>query len=146
MFPWSDRIQGHRCLRAAWLAAMAIALAGAGCRQAANLTEVQRVSAGPVSVVLLSRDGSLHQKDTFTIEVRSASGGNLVDVGTVRASANMPMPGMAPMFGNIEVRPTGTAGRYAAQANLDMAGGWKIRLDWDGPAGRGTADLTGTVQ
>ena len=116
-----------------------------GCRQAANLTEVQRVRSGAVDIVLLSRDGALHQKEPFTIEFRSAPGGELVAVGTVRASATMPMPGM-PMFGTIDVRPADAPGRYTAKGNLEMTGGWRIALEWDGPTGRGAVNFTGTVQ
>lgn len=119
--------------------------ASEGCRRTANLTEVQRVSSGAVDVVLLSRDGALHQKDPFTIEFRSASSGALVNVGIVRASASMPMPGM-PMFGTIEVQPADAAGRYTAKGNLEMTGGWRIALQWDGPAGRGSVNFAGTVQ
>jgi len=119
--------------------------ASAGCRRAASLTEVQRVRSGTVDIVVLSRDGALHQKDPFTIEFRSASGGDLVNVGTVRASANMPMPSM-PMFGNIEVRAADAPGRYTAKSNLEMTGGWRIALEWDGPAGRGAVNFAGTVQ
>ena len=116
-----------------------------GCRQGANLIEVQRVRSGAVDIVLLSRDGVVHQKDPFTIEFRSAAGGELVVVGAVRARATMPMPGM-PMFGSIDVRPTDTPGRYTAKGNLEMTGGWRIALEWDAPAGRGAVAFTGTVQ
>jgi len=87
----------------------------------------------------------LHQKDPFTIEFRSVTRRNLLEMGSVRASASMPMPGM-PMFGNIEVRPADTPGRYTARGNLQMTGGWRIALTWDGPAGRGTVNFPGTVQ
>ena len=116
-----------------------------GCRSSAKLTEVQRVKSGTMDVVVLSPDGVLHQKDPFTIEFRSAPGGDLVNVGTVRASANMPMPGM-PMFGTIDVKPGDAPGRYVAKGNLDMAGGWRIALEWDGPGGRGSVNFAGTVQ
>jgi hypothetical protein len=108
------------------------------------LTEVQRVKSGAVEIVLLSHDGVLHLKDPFTIEFRSASGGNLMNVGSVHASATMPMPGM-PMFGSIEIRPTNAPGRYTANGKLEMAGGWRIALEWDGPAGRGAVNFSGTV-
>jgi len=117
----------------------------AACRPEAKLAEIQRVRSGDMDIVLLSQDGALHQKDSFTIEFRSISGGNLVDVGTVRANARMPMPGM-PMLGSIEVRPTKSAGRYTASNNLDMAGGWRIALEWDGPGGRGAVNFAGAVQ
>jgi hypothetical protein len=98
-----------------------------------------------VDIVLLSRDGALHQKDPFAIEFRSAPGGELVAVGTVRASAAMPMPEM-PMFGTIDVMPADAPGRYTAKGNLEMTGGWRIALEWDGPAGRGSVTFLGTVQ
>ena len=119
--------------------------ASEGCRRAANLTEVQRVRSGTVDIVVLSRDGVLHQKDPFTIEFRSVSGGDLVNVGTVHASANMPMPGM-PMFGTIDVRPADAPGRYTAKGNLEMTGGWRIALEWEGAGGRGAVNFAGTVQ
>ena len=120
------------------------AVAGSACKPAAKLTEVQRVKSGAIDVVLLSSDGALHQKDPFTIEFRSASG-DLLNVGTVRASANMPMPGM-PMFGAVEVQAGDAPGRYTAKGNLEMTGGWRIALEWDGPAGRGAVTFLGTVQ
>jgi len=117
----------------------------AGCRRAANLREGQRISSGTVSVVLLSSDGVLHQKDPFTIEFRAMTGGELVNVDTVRASATMPMPGM-PMFGSIDVRPGNAPGRFTAKGNLEMTGGWRIALEWDGPARRGAVTFAATVQ
>lgn len=122
-----------------------IVLAATACRSAPESTEVQRVNSGAVDIVVLSPDGALHQKDPFTIEFRTAPGGSLVDAGAVRASASMPMPGM-PMFGTIDVRPGDTPGRYTAKGNLDMAGGWRIALEWDGPAGRGSVNFAATVQ
>ena len=122
-----------------------MALAVAACRSAPALKEVQRVKTGDMEVVLLSMDGALHQKDVFTIEFRS-SGGSLVNAGNVRASASMPMAGMPPMFGSIDVKPAGEAGRYTATASLEMAGGWRLGLEWDGPAGKGSVNFTGTVQ
>jgi hypothetical protein len=122
------------------VAALQLACGGAS----EKLTELQRVKSGTLDVVLLSpRDAIRHGKDTFVIEFRS--GGNLVDVGSVRATANMPMPGMA-MFGNIDVQRTDLAGRYTANAQLEMAGSWRVRLEWDGPQGKGSVAFAGTVQ
>lgn len=129
------------------IAALFVVLVAAcvGCRPETKLTEVQRIRSGDIDIVVLSQDGVLHQKDSFTIEFRSSAGRNLLDVGTVRANASMPMPGM-PMLGSIEIRPAKAAGRYTANTNLDMAGGWRIALEWDGPAGRGAVNFAGTVQ
>ena len=118
-----------------------------GCGRAidtANMTELRRVRSGTLDVVLLSpHDALRHGMDAFIVEFRS--NGNLVDVGSVRVSANMPMPGMA-MFGNIEVQRTDVAGRYTANGQFDMAGTWRMTIEWDGPTGKGSVAFSGTVQ
>jgi hypothetical protein len=93
----------------------------------------------------LSPTGTLRQgRNTFTIEFRSA-GGSLVDVGTVRASANMPMPGMV-MSSGLEVSRTSVPGRYQATAEFGMAGAWQMTVEWDGPVGHGSVNFQGPVQ
>jgi Cu(I)/Ag(I) efflux system membrane protein CusA/SilA len=107
---------------------------------------VQTVRAGDLDVVLLSPTGTLRQgRNTFTIEFRRAGTNTLVDVGSVRASANMPMPGMV-MPGGLQVTPTAVPGRFAATAEFGMAGAWQMALEWDGPAGTGTVNFEGGVQ
>jgi hypothetical protein len=127
-----------------------VALAStAACNQApdaAKATELQRIRSGAFDVVLLSRRESLHQgKDTFIIEFRSTREGALVDVGNVRATASMPMPGM-PMFASIDVRRSDVAGRYSAASAFSMAGTWRMSIDWDGAAGKGSVTFSGSVQ
>ena len=128
---------------------LVVASTAAGCgRQdaAAKLTELQRLRSGTLDVVLLSpRDVLRHGKDTFIIEFRSTSGGSLTDVGSVHGSANMPMPGM-PMFGAIDVKRTNVAGRYAADGQFEMAGTWRMTIQWQGPAGQGSVTFAGAVQ
>ena len=120
-----------------------------GCRRVddtANMIELQRVRSGMMDIVLLSpHDALRHGKDAFVIEFRSTSGRKLVDVGTVRVSANMPMPGMA-MFGTIEARPTSVPGRYAANSEFGMAGTWRMKIEWDNPDSRGSVSFAETVQ
>ena len=126
-----------------------VATAAIGCghaNDAVKLTELQRVRSGTLDVVLLSpRDGLRHGKDTFIIEFRPTSGGNLIDVGNVKGSAGMPMPGM-PMFGSIDVKRTDLAGRYEASGDFEMAGTWRMTIRWEGPAGQGSVTFPGTVQ
>jgi hypothetical protein len=145
-----SKIADRRSPNAArWSVIFIVAAAAAGCSRAAdttNMTELQQVRSGTVDVVLLSpRDALRHGKDTFFVEFRSASDGTLVDAGNVRATANMPMPGMA-MFGNIEVQPTSVPGRYAANSEFEMAGTWRMAIEWDGPSGKGSVAFSGTVQ
>ena len=97
-------------------------------------------------VVLLSPGGVLRQgRNTFTIEFRSADSGTLVDAGSVRASANMAMPGMV-MSSGMQAQPTGTPGRYTGSADFGMAGAWQMTIDWDGAAGSGSVSFEGAVQ
>jgi hypothetical protein len=107
---------------------------------------VQTVGSDGVDVVLLSSTGTLRQgRNAFTIEFRRPGTTTLVDAGTVRASATMPMPGMA-MSGGLQVNPTRTAGRYEATAEFGMAGTWQMTIEWDGPVGAGSVSFQGGVQ
>ena len=107
---------------------------------------VQTVRAGELDVVLLSPTGTLRQgRNAFTIEFRRTGTNTLVDVGTVRASANMPMPGMV-MSGGVQVAPTRAPGRYSATAEFGMAGAWQMAIEWDGPAATGSVTFEGGVQ
>jgi hypothetical protein len=109
-------------------------------------SEVQRLRSGSLDVIVRSPAGTLRQgRNTFTIEFRAADGGALVDIGTLKGSANMPMPGMV-MSSGLDVQPTGVAGRYQATAEFGMAGAWQFALEWSGPAGRGAASFEGTVR
>ena len=139
----------NRAQAATWAVILVIAVTAAACgraNDAAKLNELQRVKSGTLDIVLLSpRDGLRHGKDTFVIEFRPTSGGNLIDVGSVKGSANMPMPGM-PMLGTLDVKRTDVAGRYEANGDFSMAGTWRMTIQWEGPAGQGSVTFPGTVQ
>jgi copper/silver efflux system protein len=106
---------------------------------------VQTVRAGDLEIVLRAPDGALRQgRNTFTIEFRRPDGA-LVDAGSVRASANMAMPGMV-MSSGLQVAPGGVPGRYAATAEFGMAGTWQMSIEWSGPAGQGSVNFQGSVQ
>src|SRR4051812_883863 len=106
---------------------------------------VQQANAGNVQISLLSPTGTLHQgRNIFTIEFRSADG-RLVEAGSVRASGNMPMPGMV-MSSGLQVQRTEVVGRYQANAEFGMAGAWHMTVEWDGPAGKGSVNFEGAVQ
>ena len=125
--------------------AAAVTTPGCGGGASAPLTQLESVKAGTLQVVLLADHESLrHGKDAFIIEFRSESGA-LVDVGAVKASASMPMPGM-PMFSTIDLQRTDVPGRYKAAGEFSMAGRWRIVVEWDGPAGKGSVSFSGSVQ
>ena len=134
-----------------WLALVsAVACtASLACGRSAKLNELQRVKSGMLDIVLLSpRDAIRHGSDSFVVEFRSSPDGRLVDVGDVRGSAIMPMPGM-PMLGAIDVKRTDVPGRYAADGRFEMAGTWRMTVQWQGAAGQGSqgsATFSGSVQ
>jgi hypothetical protein len=93
-----------------------------------------------------SPTGTLQQgRNRFTIEFRRTGTTTLVDAGAVRATANMPMPGMV-MSGGLQVMPSGIPGRYDASAEFGMAGAWQMSVAWDGPAGQGSVNFEGGVR
>jgi hypothetical protein len=117
----------------------------AGSDEAARLKQLQSVRAGSLNVVLLAPGDAIKQgQGTFVLEFRDAAG-SPVDVGAVMVGASMPMAGMAPMFGECTVTPSATKGRYEVSSNLGMAGTWRLQIAWDGPAGKGSASLPGSV-
>jgi hypothetical protein len=135
----------QRLCAAAAVTATVFAAACGGRADDSGLKQIQRVKSGDLQIVLLSDDGALKQgKEAFVIEFRKADG-SLQDVGTVKTNANMPMPGMT-MPGNVQVEPSGVSGRYRASGDFGMAGGWQIKVDWNGPAGQGSVTFDGTVQ
>ena len=107
---------------------------------------MQTIRAGDLDIALLSPTGALRQgRNSFTFEFRRTGTTTLVDVGIVRASANMSMPGMV-MPGGLQVTPTGVPGRYTATAEFGMAGAWPMAIEWNGPAGHGSVNFHGGVQ
>lgn len=107
--------------------------------------ELHRARSGDLDVVLLSSDGALtHGKDAFTVEFRR--GNDLVDVGTVKGAATMPMAGLPAMLGSVFVDPGDVPGRYTATTDLSMSGGWQLAVEWDGPAGKGRASFNAVVE
>ena len=107
---------------------------------------VQTVRSGDIEIVLRAPSGAFRQgRNNFTVDFRSVQSGSLVDAGTVRASANMPMPGMV-MSSGMQVQPSGSAGRYIGTADFGMAGAWQFAVEWNGPAGQGSAFFEGKVQ
>ena len=143
-----DRL-GHvvptfRSAKAGLQACTTIVLLAAACG-GGTMTEIQRVKSGDLDVVLLSpHDAIKHPQDSFVVEFRK-SDGSLVDVGDVKASSTMPMPG-SPMFGTLDVKKSATPGRYDVDAKFDMAGTWRTTITWAASGGPGSATLSANIQ
>ena len=152
-----DRVAPRRALILGFVALLLVSglfavwrIAGREGRQpAASVSDsgiVQTVRSEDVEIVLRSPDAALRQgRNSFTIEFRRPDTGELLDVGTVRASANMSMPGMV-MSSGLQVKPSGVPGRYVATAEFGMSGAWQMALEWNGPAGQGSVNFQGSVQ
>jgi hypothetical protein len=107
---------------------------------------LETVQSDNLVITLSSAGGGLRQGgNRFTIEFRSAATGELVDAGTVGLSASMAMPGML-MTSPITIAPTGQTGVYDATGEFGMAGSWRMAIEWNGPAGRGSTTFEGNVQ
>jgi Cu(I)/Ag(I) efflux system membrane protein CusA/SilA len=107
---------------------------------------VETVRSGDLEIVLRAPGRVFRQgRNNFTVDFRSAQSRALVDAGSVRANANMTMPGMV-MSSGMQLQPSGTPGRYVGTADFGMAGAWQFAIEWDGPVGRGSASFEGKVQ
>ena len=107
---------------------------------------LETVRTGDLVITLSNAEGALRQGSTrFRIEFRSAQTNALVDVGTVQIGATMTMPGMV-MTSPTTIAPAGQAGEYDVTGEYGMAGSWQMTLEWNGPAGRGSASFDGDVQ
>ena len=104
---------------------------------------LQTVTAGDLAITLSNPSGALRQgANNFRIEFRSARTNTPVNVGDVRLNAAMTMPGMA-MTGTTSMTPGGRPGVYEAKGDFAMSGSWDMTLEWNGPAGRGSAAFKG---
>jgi hypothetical protein len=107
---------------------------------------LQTVQAGDLAITLSNPTGGLRQgANDFRIEFRSARTNTPVNVGDVRLNAAMTMPGMT-MAGTTMVTPGSRPGVYEAKGDFAMSGSWDMTLEWNGPAGRGSAAFKGSVQ
>ena len=151
--PLGER-SGGPGVRALIASLVVLALAAAGwwmwTRQAQPSTEsgavLETIRSGDLVVTLSSPEGGLHAgSNRFRIEFRSAAANELVDVGIVQLAASMTMPGMV-MTSPITITSTEQPGAYDATGDFGMAGSWRMTIEWNGPAGRGSADFEGNVQ
>lgn len=120
-------------MRALWGTGVVLAtLVLLGCAGPADLQVVQEQRAGDVNVVLLASTGELAQgSNALVLEFRDAATGDLVAVEDVRVEATMPMPGMAPMIGEVNTPVEIADGRYELEVGLNMVGGWNFVVNFD---------------
>lgn len=116
------------------LAALAVVILGltlAACSKSngsgGELKQIAQQRVGDYVVTLLSDTGQLKQgNNKYALEFRKAADNQLVDVGEVKLSSRMPMPGMSDMLGGASATPSGTPGRYNVESNFEMRGKWNF--------------------
>ena len=128
----------------------AVVVAGCGSTSAPATTATKEITsqrAGDMAISLQSASGELAQgQNQFVLAFRSAGNNQPVDAGKVTIGASMSMPGMAPMVAEMELKPSGTPGVYAATGNFKMSGAYVFEVRWDGPAGNGSSSFTTSVR
>ena len=116
------------------LAALAVVVLGltlAACSKSSSsgseLKQIAQQRVGDYVVSLLSDTGQLKQgKNKYALEFRKATDNQLVDVGEVKLSSRMPMPGMSDMIGGASATPSSTPGRYTVESDFEMRGKWNF--------------------
>ena len=100
-----------------------------------------------LTATIANPDGVLRKgKQTFTLTFSDASG-KPVDVGSAAVNFHMPAMGtMAVMNNPATLSTTNTPGVYTGNINLEMAGEWQAQITYEGPAGKGRANLPITAQ
>ena len=112
-----------------------------GTSAATSATVVQKVN--DLTVTLQMRGGLRLAQNEIPIEFRK--GGQPVDVGNVKFSLDMNMPGMT-MHDAATVKPTGIPGQYRATIKPEMAGDWVATLEYSGPQGQGRTSFHVSVK
>ena len=120
---------------------------GGGSTPAAGKT----IAAGPagnnLTATLSDDDGVLKRgKQEFVLTFTDGAG-KPVDVGSVGLNFKMAAMGtMAEMNNAATFTTTATPGVYRGSVNLEMAGEWQAQIAYEGPAGKGRANLPITAQ
>ena len=117
-------------------------LPGVACRkQTEELKAIASQDIKEGNLVLKNDAGELKQGRNELIVEFLDSSGNLLPIDNAQMSAVMPMPGMAPMTTSVSLSPTGNRGRFVAQVNFEMSGGWKFAAEYSGPSCTGSASF-----
>jgi hypothetical protein len=132
----------------AFLLITAFAVFAAACGSATSHTANagKTIKSGPagnnLTATLSNADGVLRKgKQDFTLIFADAAG-KPVDVGAVSLNFFMPAMGtMAAMNNPATFTTTSTPGVYAGKTDLEMGGEWQAQITYDGPAGKGKANL-----
>ena len=112
-----------------------------------ELKAIHTTTVRDVLVTLRSESGQwMAGPNSFVLEFASAASRQPLDVGRVTLSTSMAMRGMAPMKKSATITPDKTPGRYLATISFPDVGAREVTVNWDGPAGKGSAQFPVTVR
>ena len=126
---------------------LALACSSGGSGADSGKTIKSGTAGNNLTATIANPDGVLRKgKQTFTLTFSDASG-KPVDVGSAAVNFHMPAMGtMAVMNNAAALSTTNTPGVYTGNINLEMAGEWQAQITYEGPAGKGRANLPITAQ
>ena len=126
---------------------LALACSSGGSGADSGKTIKSGTAGNNLTATIANSDGVLRKgKQTFTLTFSDASG-KPVEVGSAAVNFHMPAMGtMAVMNNPATLSTTNTTGVYTGNVNLEMAGEWQAQITYDGPAGKGRANLPITAQ
>ena len=126
---------------------LALACSSGGSGADSGKTIKSGTAGNNLTATIANSDGVLRKgKQTFTLTFSDASG-KPVEVGSAAVNFHMPAMGtMAVMNNAAALSTTNTPGVYTGNVNLEMAGEWQAQITYEGPAGKGRANLPITAQ
>ena len=133
------------------IALFAVFAAACGSAGTGDAAAGKMIKSGPagnnLTATLASKDGVLRKgKQDFTLTFADASG-KPVDVGAVALNFHMPAMGtMAVMNNPATFTTSNTPGVFNGKTDLEMSGEWQAQITYDGPGGKGKANLPITAQ
>lgn len=129
------------------IAAIAAFAAACGSSTGGDAAAGKTIKSGPagnnLTATLANAEGTFKKgKQDFTLTFADAAG-KPVDVGAAAVNFRMPAMGsMAEMNAGAKFTTTSTAGVYKGTVDLEMGGEWQAIITYEGPAGKGSANLT----
>lgn len=126
---------------------LALACSSGGSGADSGKTIKSGTAGNNLTATIANSDGVLRKgKQTFTLTFSDATG-KPVEVGSAAVNFHMPAMGtMAVMNNPATLSTTSTPGVYTGNVNLEMAGEWQAQITYEGPAGKGRANLPITAQ
>ncbi|MGG6295697.1 efflux RND transporter periplasmic adaptor subunit [Leptolyngbya sp. AN02str] len=100
-------------------------------------------SQGSVQIQLISPEGTVAMGDNqLILQVQDATTGEPLPVRELNVNVAMPMPNMAPMQTEVEVKPADQPGRFQVNTYFGMRGTWQVTANVKDEEQQGQATFT----